>query len=86
MAPCFVRTVKETEHTSEKLVNIRERVGSWRTSIKFNQVTEEKFEEDHEKEAYSNLRKKLIKHFSDIFKEDLDPSDRLNIPPVKITL
>ena len=39
MAPCFVRAVKETEHRSEKLVDIRERVGSWRTSIKFDQVT-----------------------------------------------
>ena len=35
---------------------------------------------------YSNLRKKLIKHCSEIFKDDLDPSDCLNIPPVKITL
>ena len=57
MAPCFVRSVKETEHNPEKLVDIRERVGSWRTSIKFNQVTEEKFEEDHEIEVYTNLRK-----------------------------
>ena len=57
MTPCFVRSVKETEHNPEKLVDIRERVGSWRTSIKFNQVTEEKFEEDHEIEVYTNLRK-----------------------------
>ena len=36
--PCFVRAVKE--HKPEKLVEINERVGSWRTNIKFNQVTE----------------------------------------------
>ena len=39
--PSFVRAVKETEHRSEKLVDIRELVGCWRTDIKFNQVTEE---------------------------------------------
>ena len=81
MAHCFVRAVKETEHRSEKLLDIREHVGSWRTSIKFNQVTEEKFEEDHEIEVYNHLKKKLIKHFADVFKEDLEPSDRLNVPP-----
>ena len=86
MAPCFVRSVKENEHQPEKLVDIRERIGSWRTSIRFNQVTEERFEEDHEIGVYTNLRNKLIKQFSDVFKEDLSPSDRLNIEPVKITL
>ena len=35
---------------------------------------------------YTNLRKKLIKQFSDVFTEDLSPSDRLNIEPVRITL
>ena len=56
MAPCFVRLVKETEHNAEKLVDIRERVGSWRSSIRFNQVTEEKFEEDHEIECTPDLQ------------------------------
>ena len=32
MAHCFVRAVKETEHRSEKLLDIREHVGSWVTS------------------------------------------------------
>ena len=54
MAPSFVRTVKE--HKSERLVDIKERVGSWRTNIKFNQITEEKFEEDHEIKVYTHLR------------------------------
>ena len=51
--PCFVRAVKE--HRPEKLVEINERVGSWRTNIKFNQVTEEKFEQDHEVAVYAHL-------------------------------
>ena len=67
-------------------MDIRERVGSWRTDIKFNQVTEEKFEKDHEIELYDHLKKKLIKQFADVFKEDLEPSDRLDVPPVKIPL
>ena len=83
-APSFVRTVKE--HKPERLVDIKERVGSWRTSIKFNQVTEEKFEEDHEREVYAHLRNKLIKQFDDVFKEDLDPDDRIDVPPVKISM
>ena len=57
MAPSFVRTVKETP---ERLVDIKERVGSWRTSIRFNQVTEEKFEHDHEVKAFPHLRRKLL--------------------------
>ena len=83
-APSFVRTVKE--HKPERLTDIKERVGSWRSSIKFNQITEEKFEEDHEKKAYAHLRNKLIKQFDDVFKEDLSPEDRLDVPPVKISL
>ena len=56
------------------------------TSIKFNQVTEEKFEEDHEIEVYSHLRNNLIKQFDDVLKEDLSPEDRLDVPPVKLSL
>ena len=81
-----VRSVKEAEHIPEKLVNIKERVGSWRTDIKFNQVTEEKFEKVHEIEVYDHLKKKLLKIFSNVFKEDLEPSDRLDVPSVRIPL
>ena len=49
-------------------------------------VTEQKFEKDHEIELYDHLKKKLIKQFADIFKEDLEPSDRLDVPPMKIPL
>ena len=74
------------EHQPEKLVHINERIGSWRTNIRFNQITEEKFEEDHEVAVYTHLRNKLLKQFPEVFKEDLTPDDRLNIEPVKITL
>ena len=86
MVPSFVRKVKENEHKPEKLVNIKERVGSWWTGIKFNQVTEEQFEKDHEIEVYDQLKKKLLKQFADVFKEDLEPSDCLDVTHVKIPL
>ena len=48
------------------MVDIKERVGSWRSSIKFNQITEEEFEQDHELKMYAHLRNKLIKQFDDV--------------------
>ena len=74
------------EHKPEKLVDINERVGSWRTHIRFNQKTEEQFEQEHEIAVYAQLRNKLLKMFPDVFKENLDPQDRLNIDPIKIEL
>ena len=82
--PSFVRAVRE--HKPEKLVNINERVGSWRSDIRFNQVSEEQFEADHEVAVYAHLRNKLLNMFPEVFKEDLTPEDRLDIEPVKITL
>ena len=47
-------------------------------------MTEEEFE--RELEVYSHLKKKLIMMYQDIFKEDLEPSDRIDVPSVKIPL
>ena len=44
----------------------------------------ERFEQDHEIEVYTHLRNKLIKQFDDVFKEDLSPEDRLDVPQVKL--
>ena len=63
--------VKETEHTPEKLVAIKERMCIWRTGIKFNQVTEEKFEKD--REVYDHLKTKLLKMLADILKKTWSP-------------
>ena len=43
-----VRGVKEADQVPKKIVDIKERVGSWRTDIKFNQISEKEFERDHE--------------------------------------
>ena len=68
------------------LLNIKEKIGSWRTDIRFNQISEEDFEKDHENEVYSHPKKKLIKMFQDVFKEGMEPFDRLYVPSVKIPL
>ena len=81
-----VRGVKETEAVPKNIVDIKERIGSWRTDIRINQTSEQDFERDHEIRVYSHLKKKLIKMFQDVFKEDLEQSDRLDVPPVKIPL
>merc|ERR1711888_559369 len=70
----------------KKLVEVKERAGSWRTSIKFNQVTEEEYEAEHEMAVYKTLRNKLLKMYEDVFKENLEPSDRIDAPPVDIPL
>ena len=53
-----VRNVQEV--TPKKLVEVKERAGAWRTSIKFNQVTEEEYEAEHEMAVYKTLRLSLI--------------------------
>ena len=58
------------------MVDIKERVGSWCVDMKFTQISEEDFEKDHEKKVYANLRKRLIKMFDEVFKENLTSADR----------
>ena len=70
-----VRRIRETEEevemeSSEKLkqFDIKEKVGSMRTTLKINQMEEDDWEEERKCEE---LKKKWLKDFSDIFKEDL---------------
>ena len=67
-----VRKVKD--QSPRKLVEVKERAG------KFNQITEEEYEKDHEMAVYSKLRNKLLEMYEDVFKENLTPSDRINAP------
>ena len=50
-------------HPPKKLVEVKERAGSWRTSIRFNQIAEEEYEKDHEMAVYNALRGKLLKMY-----------------------
>ena len=35
---------------------------------------------------YADLRKRLIRMFDNVFKKNLTPADRLDIPPIKIPI
>ena len=45
----------------KKLVDVKERAGSWRSNIRFTQMSEEDFEKEHEMAVYKKLRDKLLK-------------------------
>ena len=79
-----MRNVKQSlPEASPKLVTINDRQASMRMQLSFSQISEEDFEDKH---VFDKLRKKLLQEFSDIFKEDLSPEDRLQTLPVKIEL
>ena len=67
----------------QKLVEIKERIGSLRTKLSFQELEEEDVEENRKCEE---LRKQWLRDFSDIFKETLSKEDRLDVPPIKIDL
>ena len=46
-----VRNVKEADIIPRRMVDIKERVGSWRTDMEFTQISEDDFEKDHEKKC-----------------------------------
>ena len=80
------REREESESESierQKLVEIKERIGSLRTKLSFQDLKEEDLEESRKCEE---LRKRWLRDFSDIFKETLTKQDRLNIPLIKIAL
>ena len=81
-----MRNIKEANNIPKRMVDIKERVCSWHTDIKFAQISEDDFEKDHKKKVYAKLRKRLIKMFDKVFNEDHTPADRLDILPVKIPL
>jgi hypothetical protein len=76
-----VRLTKTVPKT--KLVEIKERKGSERTSIKFKRSQEEQSDIENNNEMHL-LKKQLEKEFSDVFKKNLDKDDRIKMDPVKI--
>ena len=62
-------------------MNIRERQGSIRSHTKFNKVDEDNIDLDQD---IAKLKTKLMVEFGDVFKRDLGPDNRLNIPPVVV--
>ena len=47
------RKVRNVKAHSPKLVGVKERAGSWRTNIKFNQIAEEEHEKDQEMAVFN---------------------------------
>ena len=85
-----IKRIREREEeiemeSAEKLkqFDIKERVRSMRTTLNIKQMEEDDWEEERKCEE---LKKKWLKDFSDIFKENLTKEDRLKIPPIKIDL
>ena len=78
-----IKTTEELPGPTNKLVDIRERQGSIRSTLSFRHVEEEDYEDN---EDFAKLRKRLLKDFRDVFKEELGQLDRLNVDPVKIEL
>ena len=81
-----INRVREREEEIEKesaerlkLIDIKERIGSIRTTLNVNEIEEEDFEEE---KKYEELRKTWLRDFLDIFKENLTKEDRLKIPPI----
>ena len=57
----------------KSLADIKEKVGSQRTNMKIKDVSDEDLETE-----------RLIKKYSDVFKSDLGPEDRINMEPIKV--
>ena len=85
-----VRRIREHEEGAEEEkvekvehFTLQERVGSMRSKLEMNQLTEEDWEEERKCEE---LKKQWLRDFRDIFKEDLGKEDRIDIDPIKIDL
>ena len=83
----WIRELEEEEEEvkAEKVEHftLKERVGSMRSKLEMNQLTEVDWEDERKCEE---LKKQWLRYFSDIFKEDLGKEDRIDIDPIKINL
>ena len=69
------------KNSKVKPVEISEQRGSVRTKLRFNELPEESYDSSKQMEK---LRETLLKEYSDVFKTELTPEDRINMPPVVI--
>ena len=67
--------------TKVKLTDVKEKKGSQRTRIVFNEQDEGNFDNN---QKMGQLRDTLLKEFKDIFTTELTINDRINLPPVNI--
>ena len=74
-------SVRWTKEKPTKLVDIKEKVGSQRTNLKFKDASDEDLETER---LLHNMRERLIKKYSDVFKSDLGPEERKNMEHYKV--
>ena len=67
------RKVTVKESTTEKLVEIKEKKGSQRSKIRFNEQMEDDYDSGNQLEELKNT---LLKEYSDIFKTELTREDK----------
>ena len=65
------------------LVDILERQGSMRTSMKFHAVDEDTVDIDRD---LAKIKARLLRKYHMVFKDDLDKNDRLDIDPIRLEL
>ena len=53
-------------------------MGSLRTHLELKEMNEEEWEDER---ACNNLKKKWLRDYPDVFKEDLDINDRIQMEP-----
>merc|ERR1712055_1075622 len=73
-----VEEVQKVE--SSKWGTIKERIGSLRSQLSFQQ---ENMKEDLDEDECEAMKQSWLKDFSQVFKEDLTIEDRINIDPVE---
>ena len=76
-----VRKVTVTDAIKSAAVEVKEKVGSKRSQMKFNEMDEQEYDSSNQMEA---LKKRLMKEYKDIFKTELSTEDRIDIEPVVI--
>ena len=72
-------TVKDAKKSAPVIV--QEKVGSERSSMCFNDQSDHEYDSN---KLMEELREKLLKEFSEVFKTELSKEDRIKIDPVKV--
>ena len=74
---------KKRKVEERELCTLQERVGSLRSHLEMKEMNEEEWEDE---KACSNLKKSWLRDYPDVFKEDLDMNDRIDMEPVVVDL
>ena len=76
-----VRKVTVTDAKESPAVEIKERVGSKRSQMKFSEMDDQDFDSSKQMDS---IKRRLLKEYEDVFKTQLSREDRIKIDPVVI--